>query len=76
MRARYELTCWGRLGLGETDDKEATILNRVIRWTERGLEYEADPHQGEKLVHGLGLDEGTNGCATLGVKAQSEQVEA
>ena len=76
MRARYELTCGGRLGPGDQDDKEATILNRVIRWTERGLEYEADPRQGEKLLHGLGLDEGTNGCATPGVKAQSEQVEA
>ena len=32
--------------------------------------------QGEKLWHGLGLDEGTNGCAIPGVKTQAEQVEA
>ena len=46
----YELTKGGRLGPGAKDDKEATVLNRVVRWTEAGLEYEADPRQVEKLL--------------------------
>ena len=45
------------------DDKEGKVLNRVIRWTDEGLEYEADPRQGEKLVKEFGL-QGTNGVST------------
>ena len=45
MKQRYELTVGGRLGPGKSDDKEATILNRVVRWTENGIEYEADPRK-------------------------------
>ena len=39
MRERYELTCGGRLGPGPDDCKEASILNRIIRWTTSGIEY-------------------------------------
>ena len=45
LRSHYELTVGGRLGPGPNDDKEATVLNRVIRWTPTGVEYEADPRQ-------------------------------
>ena len=76
MKQRYELTIGGRLGPGKSDDKEATILNRVVRWTPNGIEYEADPRQGEKLLHELELDSKTNGCATPGIKPLPAQVEA
>ena len=33
-------------------------MNRVVRWTPQGLEYEADPRQGEPLLDELGLDSG------------------
>ena len=52
MRERYELTVGGRLGRGPSDDKEATVLNRVIRWTDSGIEYEADPRQVEATARG------------------------
>ena len=42
LRTNYELTVGGRLSLGAADDKEATVLNRVIRLTDIGVEYEAD----------------------------------
>ena len=32
----------GMIGPEETDVKEMTILNRTVRWTSRGIEYEAD----------------------------------
>ena len=32
------------------------MLNRVVRWTSEGLEYEADPRQVEKLLRLLKLD--------------------
>ena len=45
LEARYELRNGGRIGPGERDDKEGRVLNRVVRWTTHGLEYEADPRQ-------------------------------
>jgi hypothetical protein len=41
------------------------VLNRIIRWTAEGLEYEADPRQAEKLVTECGLT-GSNTMATPG----------
>ena len=43
LESRYELKKGGRLGPGPNDAKEITVLNRVLRWTDAGLEYEADP---------------------------------
>ena len=58
-----------RLGPGAEDDKEATVLNRVVRWTTERLEYEADPRQHEKLLRDLKLDgEGVKPAASPGVK--------
>ena len=37
----YELTVGVHLSPGAADDKEATVLNRVIRLTDVGVEYEA-----------------------------------
>ena len=43
---RYEITIGPRVGPGPRDAKEATVLNRVVRWcTDKGrhsIEYEAD----------------------------------
>ena len=72
--AVYELSKGGRLGPGLEDDKEGLILNRVVRWTESGLEYEADPRQVEKLLKETGMYEKTKKAATPGVKALPEQV--
>ena len=50
LKMLYELKTGGRLGPGNDDDKEAACFNRVIRWTDDGLEYEADPRQAEKWI--------------------------
>ena len=47
MKANYELTMQPRLGPSTKDSKEAIVLNRVIRWTGRGIEMEADPRQAD-----------------------------
>lgn len=39
MRKHYKLTVGGRLGPGPSDDKEATVLKRVICWTDSSVEY-------------------------------------
>jgi hypothetical protein len=75
LKELYELKVGGRLGPGVKDDKEATCLNRVIRWTSVGLEYEADPRQAEKLVEELELDgEGVKATVTPGIKALPAQI--
>ena len=75
LEQKYELKENARLGPGLEDDKEARVLNRLIRWTASGIEYEADPRQGEKLVKDLCL-EGASSVGTPGVKPTSEQLEA
>ena len=53
---QYEVTIEPRLGPGPTDAKEGRALNRVIRWCEDRIEYEADPRQVERLVAECGLE--------------------
>ena len=55
LAAVYEMKCTGRLGAGPNDDKEMNMVNRVVRWIETGLEYEAGPRQAEKLIESFGL---------------------
>ena len=43
LESKYELRKGGRIGPGKDDDKEGRVLNRIIRWTDQGLEYEAEP---------------------------------
>ena len=74
LEGRYELRKGGRIGPGREDAKEGRVLNRVIRWTSEGIEYEADPRQAEKLIEAIGL-EGANSCVTPGLKALPEQIE-
>ena len=50
------------------------MLHRIIRWTNEGLEYEADPRQQEQIIRDLGL-EGCKGVGTPGVKPNFEQIQ-
>ena len=59
---------------GDEDAEELTVLNRVLRYTPDGFEYEADPRQAEKLLEGLSLDGNCNGAATPGLKPLTEQL--
>ena len=71
----YEYKCAGRLGPGTADGKELTILNRVVRWTGGGIEYEADPRQAEKLLEEFALDSNYNQVATPGIKPLPTQLQ-
>jgi len=75
MQEKYELTLGPRLGPGDQDAKEGSVLNRIVRWTAEAVEYEADPRQAEKLILECGLN-GANAVATPGVKESSAQVAA
>ena len=73
LSTRYELKEGARLGPGDHDDKEGRVLNRIVRWIDEGLVYEADPRQHEKLVQELGL-EGAKAVATPCVKPTMGQI--
>ena len=55
LKERYEIKLRGVLGPGVNDDKEISLLNRIVRWTDAGIEYESDPRHAEILVEQLGL---------------------
>lgn len=55
MQKNYELTIQPRLEPGPGDTEEAVLLNRFVRWTDEGIEYEADPRQVEKFVTECGM---------------------
>ena len=71
MRKHYDLKLRGVLGDEEGDDSEITILNRVLRWTRDGLEYEADPRHAVAIIEAFGLKAGSKG---LDVPAVREEV--
>ena len=70
----YEITIGPRLGPGPDDAKEGRALNRVVRWCDRHIEYEADPRQVERLIAECG-QEGANAVATPSVKATFKQMD-
>ena len=57
----------GRLGQGASDLKEMRVLNRIVRITESGLRYEADPRHAELLARSLNLVD-CKATVTPGVK--------
>ena len=71
----YEITIQPRMGPGPSDAKEGRSLNRVVRWLDGRIEYEADPRQSERLISECGLD-GSKGVATPGVKSTFTELEA
>ena len=66
LAKRSELKIRGRLGIGR-ELAEIKILNRVLRITSEGLEYEADPRHTELIAGSLGLTS-ANAVKTPGVK--------
>ncbi len=45
------------IGSTPEDQKEVKILNRIVRFTGEGVEYEADPRHVEILIQDMGLQE-------------------
>ena len=62
MLKHFDVELRGRLGSEPGDCTKMKILNRVVRVTDSGLAYEADPRHVERLVTALGLE----GCRLVG----------
>ena len=76
MRARYDLKLRGVLGDEADDDKEITILNRIIRWKAEGIEYEADPRHAQAIMDYFGLGADSNGLDVPAVREKLGDAEA
>ena len=57
------------LGPDARQESEVRILNRIIRWTKDGLEYEPDQRHAEIAIRELGL-EGSKAVSTPGTKEE------
>ena len=57
------------LGPGENDEKQVKVLNRIVTWTDQGVQYEADPRHAEIVIKQLGL-ENAKGLITPGTKEE------
>ena len=56
-------------------DKEGRFPNRIVRWTDDGLEYEADPRQAGRFIETIGLSgDNFRSTETPGLKCTKEQV--
>jgi hypothetical protein len=71
----FELKIRGRLGVGCPGDNEIRILNRLVRVTSEGLEYEADPRHVDLIVESLELAD-SRPVVTPGVKNSIPEIEA
>ena len=66
LKDSFELKS-NRISLEPGEEREMRMLNRIVRMTEFGIEYEADPRHAELVVQLLGL-EGANGVTRPGEK--------
>ena len=73
MKARYEVT-HEILGPEANMVKEMRVLNRVIRWTDQGLTYEADQRHAELIVEAMGM-KNAKGVATPAVHEPADVKE-
>lgn len=71
LESKYKLKV-ETLGGGDDCTKEVRILNKVLRWTDSGLELQADPRDAELVVKELGL-ENAKASAVPGSKDDSRR---
>eukprot|EP00973_Karenia_brevis_P080462 11164226-Karenia_brevis.AAC.1 len=59
MKSWFEIKVRAVLGPEENSDKEVTILGRLARWTNEGIEYEADPKHRRLIFEYFGFNSKT-----------------
>ena len=74
MQKSFECKQKGRLGLRPEDCKEMRVLNRIVRVTDNGLLYEADPRHAEMLIKAFDLGEAKS-VVTPGIKVVDEEAD-
>ena len=77
MKEWYEVKVKARMGPEQKDCKEVSVLGRILRCTEDGYEYEADPKHRELILEQLGMDNESKGLKVNGrvEEEKDEEVE-
>eukprot|EP00973_Karenia_brevis_P068393 9512646-Karenia_brevis.AAC.1 len=68
MESWFEIEVRAVLGPEPKDDKEVTILGRIVRWKEEGIEYKAGPKHRKIILEYFGFDNKTKPCMMNGDK--------
>ena len=71
----FDIKIRERLGVGCFGDDEIRIINRIVRITDPGLEYEADPRYVDLTTQSLNL-QNSKSVVTPGVKKPDPGMEA
>ena len=77
LNEKLELVQMARMGPGH--DREATVLNRCVSYSDSGMTWEADPRHAELAVAELGLQaarpQTSPGCAKPNAPLDDEELE-
>ena len=68
MRDWFDIKVRAILGEDPDDDKEVTRLGRIVRWTDNGIEFEADPKHRQLIMETFGFNEDSKGLVSNGEK--------
>eukprot|EP00973_Karenia_brevis_P001881 255607-Karenia_brevis.AAC.1 len=70
MEEWYEIKIRAILVPDRGDDKEVVIFGRLVKWTEQGIEYQADPKHRRIVLEYFGFSEDSKG---LGINGDREE---
>lgn len=73
MREMFEIKVRAVLGPEVKDDNEVVILGRVVRWTDEGVEFEADPRHRKVLMEYFAFGDGVKGAAVNGDRDRRDE---
>ena len=75
MEEWYEVTDRGMIGHGRESKKEASILNRDLKWHDDHLEYRADPKHRKQIMEDMGVLEESKGLEASCSKEDEEDID-
>ena len=68
MKKWYKVKVCARLGPEKYDDKEATLLGRMVRWLDWGISCESDPKYRKYVMESMALTEDSKSLSVTGAK--------
>ena len=71
---KYKTKVRGILGPDLHDMNAITILNRIVEWTDGGIQYETDPRRVDLIIEELGLEK-ANGSDVTGSKEDINETD-
>ena len=74
MEKWFDIKFRGMLGGGDSDEKAVTILGREVRWSEEGIEYEADDKHRKIVLDYFGFNDKSKALSVNGDKTEKEEV--